>query len=67
MNVKKIMKPILFGLIFLLGFTPYINGQKSPEYDVIVLGGGTGGTAAGIQAGRLGVKTLLVEPSPWLG
>ena len=67
MNVKKIIKPFLFGLIFLLGFTPYINGQKSPEYDVIVLGGGTGGTAAGIQAGRLGVKTLLVEPSPWLG
>ena len=67
MNVKKIIKPFLFGLIFLLGFTPYINGQKSPEYDVIVLGGGTGGTAAGIQAGRLGVKTLLVEPTPWLG
>jgi len=67
MNVKKIIKPFLFGLIFFLGFTPYINGQKSPEYDVIVLGGGTGGTAAGIQSGRLGVKTLIVEPSPWLG
>lgn len=67
MNVKKIIKPFLFGLIFLLGFTTYINGQKSPEYDVIVLGGGTGGTAAGIQSGRLGVKTLIVEPSPWLG
>lgn len=61
------MKPFLFGIIFLLGFTPYINGQKSQEYDVIVLGGGTGGTAAGIQSGRLGVKTLIVEPSPWLG
>ena len=36
-------------------------------YDIVVLGGGTGGTAAGIQAGRMGVKTLIVEPTPWLG
>ena len=67
MNVKKIMKPILICLCSILTFLSPVHSQKIAEYDVIVLGGGTGGTAAGIQAGRLGVKTLLVEPSPWLG
>ncbi|NMG59612.1 FAD-dependent oxidoreductase [Geitlerinema sp. P-1104] len=35
--------------------------------DVLVVGGGTGGTAAAIQAARQGVKTLLVSEFPWLG
>jgi hypothetical protein len=67
MNVKKIMKPILISLFSILIFLSPVHSQNIAEYDVIVLGGGTGGTAAGIQAGRLGVKTLLIEPSPWLG
>lgn len=37
------------------------------ETDVLVVGGGTGGTAAAIQAARLGVKTILVSEFPWLG
>lgn len=39
----------------------------APRYDVVVIGGGTGGTAAAIEAARNGVSTLVVEPSPWLG
>ncbi|MDJ0506636.1 MAG: FAD-dependent oxidoreductase, partial [Nostocales cyanobacterium LE14-WE12] len=35
--------------------------------DVLVVGGGTGGTAAAIQAARQGVKTILVSEFPWLG
>jgi len=35
--------------------------------DVLVIGGGTGGTAAAIQAARCGVKTILVSEFPWLG
>ncbi len=31
------------------------------EYDVIVVGGGTGGAPAAIAAGRQGAKTLLIE------
>ena len=30
-------------------------------YDVVVIGGGTAGTIAAIQAGRLGAKTLVIE------
>jgi hypothetical protein len=35
--------------------------------DVLIVGGGTGGTAAAIQAARRGAKTILVSESAWLG
>ncbi|NER78197.1 MAG: FAD-dependent oxidoreductase [Leptolyngbya sp. SIO1D8] len=35
--------------------------------DVLVVGGGTGGTSAAIQAARRGAKTILVSEFPWLG
>ena len=35
--------------------------------DVLVVGGGTGGTAAAIQAARRGAKTIIVSEFPWLG
>lgn len=36
-------------------------------FDVLVIGGGTSGSAAGIQSARLGAKTLIIEDTPWLG
>ncbi len=35
--------------------------------EVLIVGGGTGGTAAAIQAARLGAQVLLVSEWPWLG
>lgn len=35
--------------------------------EVLVIGGGAGGTAAAIQSARLGIKTVLVEPTTMLG
>ncbi len=35
--------------------------------DVLIVGGGTGGTAAALQAARRGAKTLMVSEFPWLG
>ncbi len=35
--------------------------------DVLVVGGGTGGTAAALQAARRGANTILVSEFPWLG
>ena len=35
--------------------------------DVLVVGGGTGGTSAAIQAARTGAKTILVSEFDWLG
>ena len=39
----------------------------SQTYDVVVAGGGTGGTAAAIEAARGGARTLVVEEGTWLG
>jgi hypothetical protein len=41
--------------------------RPSAEYDVVVAGGGIGGIAAALQASRLGVSVLVVEPSDWIG
>ncbi len=35
--------------------------------DVLVVGGGTGGTAAAVASARMGVKTMLVSEFSWLG
>ncbi len=37
------------------------------ETDVLVIGGGSAGTIAALQAGRLGAKTMLVESGSQLG
>jgi hypothetical protein len=37
------------------------------HYDVVVIGGGTAGAVAAVQAGRAGAKTLLVEKTGMLG
>lgn len=35
--------------------------------DVLVVGGGASGVCAGIQSARMGVRTMVVEETPWLG
>src|SRR3954470_14961607 len=37
------------------------------EYDVVVIGSGTGGYVAAIRAAQLGLKTAVVERQPALG
>lgn len=37
------------------------------EIDILVVGGGTAGTIAAIQAGRAGARTMLVERASYLG
>jgi dihydrolipoamide dehydrogenase len=37
------------------------------EYDVVVIGSGTGGYVAGIRAAQLGLRTAVVERAPALG
>lgn len=46
---------------------PYEVVKKSITTDILVVGGGTAGTIAAIQAGRAGARTLLVESGSQLG
>jgi hypothetical protein len=43
------------------------TGLAQYKVDVLVIGGGTGGSAAAIQSARQGALTLVAEPGPWLG
>lgn len=47
--------------------SPYSLKKKNIETDVLVVGGGTAGVVAAIQAGRAGVKTCLIESGSQLG
>lgn len=62
------MKRICLTLVFLFPVLMFAQRQvRSIETDVLVIGAGTGGTAAAIQSARLGAKTILVEPTTMLG
>jgi ribulose 1,5-bisphosphate synthetase/thiazole synthase len=61
------MKKNYLLLSTLLLIANFVSSQSVLNTDVLIVGGGTGGTAAGIQAARLGVNTIIAEPCPWLG
>ncbi len=44
-----------------------VSSETFESADVLVVGGGTSGVAAGIQAARSGASALIVEETPWLG
>jgi hypothetical protein len=54
-------------LILLTLLSTQIFGQQKMKTQVLVIGGGVGGTAAGIQSARMRVQTTIVEQSNWLG
>lgn len=63
------MKKFLFVfLALLLAAAPArAEGPRVMEFDVAVIGAGCGGSAAAIQAARLGMEVALVEESDWVG
>lgn len=60
------MKKTAAILVFLL-YILQIPVQGQDRVDLIIVGGGASGTAAGIAAGRMGTKTVILEPTSWLG
>ena len=46
---------------------PYRVKESFSETDILIVGGGTAGTIAAIQAGRTGAKTTLIESGSQLG
>jgi hypothetical protein len=55
-------------LLLLLLFIPFYSVYaETISTGVLVVGGTASGVVAAIQSSRSKVKTMLVEPSPWLG
>lgn len=52
-------------ILFFFLFSPVKS--QTLYTDVLVIGGGAGGTAAGIQSARQNIKTIIAEPTTWLG
>ncbi len=44
-----------------------VSCSRSEHIDVLVIGGGASGIAAGIQSARMGVPVIVVEETPWVG
>ena len=44
-----------------------LQAQQVLHADVLVIGGGASGITAGMQTARLGVNTIIAEPTVWLG
>lgn len=58
-----IKKTLLFLFLYCIN-TAFAETIKT---DVLVIGGSASGTAAALQSARSKLKTILVEPGPWLG
>lgn len=52
---------------FAAGFMVLCLFACSTRVDVMIVGGGASGVSAGVQAARMGVKTLILEETPWIG
>lgn len=62
--MNKCFLIVLLFAVFQIFNTVY---AASGEVDVLIVGGSASGTASGIQASRMGVRTLIVEETSWLG
>lgn len=63
------MKNLILSTLYSFILLTIISCNKTVEKqtDVLIIGGGASGITAGIQAARLGVNTLIVEETEWLG
>ena len=53
---------LLFSLVAVL-----ILSCTPQHTSVVIVGGGASGVSAGVQSARMGVETLIIEETPWLG
>lgn len=60
------MKHFFLPMLLAICCLTRIAAQPSST-SILVVGGSTGGTAAAIQSARMGVPTVLVESTTWLG
>ena len=56
-------------IVYFFSLLLVIDAQAQTSYktDVLVIGASASGIAAGIQSARMGVRTIIAEPTTWLG
>ena len=54
-------------MIFFFSLAASAEAADNLYFDVAVIGGGTGGSMAAIQAARMGMSVALIEQSDWVG
>jgi len=57
----------ILSLLLLFSFSSATAAIKEYNTELLIIGGGASGTTAAIQASRMGVKTLILEETEWLG
>lgn len=53
--------------VTIIGLFALISCNRQEDTEVLVVGGGASGVAAGIQSARMGVRTVILEETPWIG
>ncbi|MGF1923323.1 MAG: FAD-dependent oxidoreductase [Bacteroidia bacterium] len=61
-SLKNLIVSCLLGLMSLASYA-----QTTLDTELLIIGGGASGTTAGVQAARMGVETLIIEETNWLG
>lgn len=61
------MNKYLLTLFLFVIFQSFGYASVPDEIEVLIVGGSASGTASGVQASRMGVRTLIVEETAWLG
>ncbi len=56
-----------FCLLFFVFYIGFAQNVTKKNVEVLIIGGSTSGTSAGIASARLGAKTLIIEETPWIG
>jgi hypothetical protein len=61
------MKRIFSVMAAAIAVLSMVSCAERYEVDVLVVGGGASGISAGVQSARMGVSTMVVEETPWVG
>lgn len=67
MNMERIIRNIRWISILLASAFMAFSCSGTIDTDVLIVGGGASGISAGIQSARMGVRTMVVEETPWVG
>jgi FAD dependent oxidoreductase len=68
MSIRQMIRMFWVGVAYCCFASGIMAAGTRPLHtDVLVIGGGASGIAAGIQAARMGARTIIAEETSWLG